>query len=124
MLSELVAFVPTTDPARASEFYAGTLGLELEDESPFALVFRVNGTMLRVTVVAGAQPQPFTVLGWDGAGHRGRDRARCRERGVAFERYDGVEQDGRGVWSAPGGARIAWFKDPDGNTLSLAQLTG
>lgn len=122
MLSEIVAFVPTIDPVRARAFYAGTLGLALEDESPFALVFRASGTMLRVTVVDELSPQPFTVLGWEVADI---DAAidTLSQRGVGFERYDGVEQDGRGAWSAPSGARIAWFKDPDGNVLSLTQLT-
>jgi len=121
MLSEIVAFVPTTDPVRARAFYAGTLGLALEDESPFALVFRVAGTMLRVTVVEELSPQPFTVLGWVVADL---DAAidMLSGRGVGFERYDGMEQDGRGTWSPPSGARIAWFKDPDGNVLSLTQL--
>jgi predicted enzyme related to lactoylglutathione lyase len=122
MLSEIVALVPTTDPVRARAFYAGTLGLALEDESSFALVFRVAGTMLRVTVVEELSPQPFTVLGWLVADI---DAAidTLSQRGVGFERFDGMEQDGRGTWSAPSGARIAWFKDPDGNVLSLTQLT-
>jgi catechol 2,3-dioxygenase-like lactoylglutathione lyase family enzyme len=122
MLGDVIAFIPTTDPARAREFYAGTLGLELEDESPFALVFRVNGTMLRVTVVQSFEPHPFTVLGWEVADIAATIRT-LSERGVTFGRYDSVEQDELGVWTAPGGGRIAWFKDPDGNTLSVAQFT-
>jgi len=120
---DLVAFVPTTDAARAKEFYAGTLGLALESENPFALVFRINGTMLRVTVVQEFAPQPFTVLGWDVPDIAAAMRD-LGERGVAFERFEGVDQDAEGVWRAPGGAYVAWFKDPDGNTLSLAQFTG
>jgi catechol 2,3-dioxygenase-like lactoylglutathione lyase family enzyme len=121
MLGDIIAFVPTTDPARAREFYAGTLGLELEDENPFALVFRVNGSMLRVTVVQDFEPHPFTVLGWEVADIVATIRT-LSERGVTFGRYDSVEQDELGVWTAPGGGRIAWFKDPDGNTLSLAEF--
>jgi catechol 2,3-dioxygenase-like lactoylglutathione lyase family enzyme len=118
---DLIAFVATRDPARAREFYAGTLGLALESESEFACVFRVGATMLRVTVVDEVVVAPYTVLGWaveDIA-------ARVRElgaHGVACERYDGLEQDELGVWRSPAGARVAWFKDPDGNTLSLTQL--
>src|SRR3954469_4899478 len=112
MLSEIVAFVPTTDPVRARAFYAGSLGLALEDESPFALVFRVAGTMLRVTVVEALSTQPFTVLGWEVADIEETIDTLSR-RGVGFERHDGMEQDGRGVWTAPSGARIAWFEDPD-----------
>jgi catechol 2,3-dioxygenase-like lactoylglutathione lyase family enzyme len=122
MLAEIVALVPTTDPARARAFYAGALGLPLEDESPFALVFRVGPTRLRVTVVDEFAPQPFTVLGWVVA-DIGAAIDALSQCGVAFERYDSVEQDALGVWRAPSGARIAWFKDPDGNVLSLTQLT-
>jgi catechol 2,3-dioxygenase-like lactoylglutathione lyase family enzyme len=116
---ELVAFVPTTDRERARAFYAGTLGLELADESPFALVFRVGGTMLRVTIVEELAPQPFTVLGF-GVPDIG---AAIRALGVRCERFDGMEQDELGVWRSPSGGRIAWFKDPDGNVLSLTQFT-
>jgi catechol 2,3-dioxygenase-like lactoylglutathione lyase family enzyme len=121
MLGDIITFVPTTNPARAREFYAGTLGLELEDENPFALVFRVNDTMLRVTVVQDFEPHPFTVLGWEVTDIAATIRT-LAERGVTFGRYDSVEQDELGVWTAPGGGRIAWFKDPDGNTLSVAQF--
>jgi catechol 2,3-dioxygenase-like lactoylglutathione lyase family enzyme len=121
MLGDIITFVPTTNPARAREFYAGTLGLELEDENPFALVFRVNDTMLRVTVVQDLEPHPFTVLGWEVTDIVATIRT-LSERGVTFGRYDSVEQDELGIWTAPGGGRIAWFKDPDGNTLSLTQF--
>jgi predicted enzyme related to lactoylglutathione lyase len=121
MLGELVAFVPTTDAARARSFYGETLGLEFEGDSPFACVFRVNRTMLRVTLVERLAPQPFTVLGWDVPDIAAAIRT-LSERGVVFKRFDGMEQDALGVWRAPGGARVAWFQDPDGNTLSLTQL--
>jgi catechol 2,3-dioxygenase-like lactoylglutathione lyase family enzyme len=122
MLDDPIAFLPTTDPARAREFYAGTLGLELVDENQFALVFRVGGTMLRVTTVEAFEPQPFTVLGWQVPDVEKAIRT-LSERGVAFERFDGMDQDALGVWTSPVGGHIAWFKDPDGNTLSVAQLT-
>jgi predicted enzyme related to lactoylglutathione lyase len=117
----LVAFVGVSDLDRAAGFYGGTLGLQLADERPFALVARVQGTMLRVTEVRSVVPAPYTVLGFVVA-----DIAATADRlvalGVAFTRYEGMEQDGRGIWTAPGGARIAWFSDPDGNVLSLTQL--
>jgi catechol 2,3-dioxygenase-like lactoylglutathione lyase family enzyme len=122
MLGDLMAFVPTTDPARAREFYAGTLGLELEDSNRFALVFRINGTMLRVTTVESFEPQPFTVLGWQVPDVEEAIRA-LTARGVTFERFEGMGQDALGIWTSPAGGRIAWFKDPDGNTLSVAELT-
>jgi catechol 2,3-dioxygenase-like lactoylglutathione lyase family enzyme len=122
MFDDPIAFLPTTDPARARGFYAGTLGLELVDENQFALVFRAGETMLRVTTVAAFQPQPFTVLGWQVPDVEEAIRT-LSARGVTFERFDGMEQDALGVWTSPVGGRIAWFKDPDGNTLSVAQLT-
>ena len=117
---DLIAFVATGDPARARAFYGETLGLELVEETPFAVVFRVGTTMLRVTVVDAVVAAPYTVLGWAVADIAARVRE-LGERGVAFERYAGLEQDELGVWRSPSGARIAWFKDPDGNTLSLTQ---
>jgi catechol 2,3-dioxygenase-like lactoylglutathione lyase family enzyme len=115
-----VAFVSTTDPARARTFYEGTLGLRLVADEAFALVFDLAGTPLRVTRVDRLEPQPFTVLGW-----RVDDvTATVRElgaRGVAFERYSGLEQDPDAIWTAPSSTRIAWFRDPDGNTLSVSQ---
>jgi len=42
---------------------------------------------------------------------------------VHFTRHEGREQDERGVWTAPGGTKIAWFLDPDGNNLSLTEFT-
>lgn len=119
--SPIVAFVATTTPSRAKEFYAKTLGLRLVSEDGFALVFDAGGTMLRVATVQELRPAGYTVLGWlvPDIDRAARDLAR---RGVAFRRYDGMVQDAQGVWTAPSGARVAWFADPDGNTLSLTEL--
>ena len=119
--ARLVAFVPITQPARALAFYRDVLGLELVEETPFAVVLDAGGTTLRLTPVDDLRPQPFTVLGWTVDDMTGtiRDLA---ARGVVTTRYDGMEQDADGVWTTPAGARIAWFTDPDGNTLSLTQL--
>src|SRR3954452_23904117 len=122
--SEVIAFAPTTDPAKARAFYAGVLGLRLvADEKPFSLVFDMNGTMLRVTTVQELKPQQFTILGW-----RVADVEAVVDRlvaaGVSFERYPGLnDSDQRGIWNSPGGARIAWFKVPDGNVLSLTAFS-
>lgn len=117
----IVAFVATTDPARAKAFYAGTLGLRLVSEDGFALVFDAGGTMLRIATVPEHEPASYTVLGW-----LVRDIERSvhdlRSKGVAFNVYDGMGQDDHGIWSAPSGARVAWFTDPDGNTLSLTGI--
>jgi len=120
--SPVIAFVATADPRRAKAFYAGTLGLRLTGEDPFALVFDAAGTMLRVATVTALKPAGYTVLGWN---VRDIDRAvrDLAEKGVAFQRYDGMPQDELGIWTSPGGARIAWFLDPDGNTLSLTEFT-
>jgi catechol 2,3-dioxygenase-like lactoylglutathione lyase family enzyme len=118
---DLVAFVATTHAERAKSFYEQTLGLPLMSESPFACAFDAHGTTLRVTVVEHIAPAPYTVLGWAvpdiAAAIRG-----LGERGVDVVRYEGMEQDDLGIWRAPSGALIAWFRDPDGNTLSLAQF--
>jgi catechol 2,3-dioxygenase-like lactoylglutathione lyase family enzyme len=119
--SELIAFMPTTNLAAARVFYEKGLGLPIAGESPIACTFDANGTTLRVIAVETIAPAPYTVLGWNVTDIE----ASIRElvsRGVVFEDFDGVEQDELGVWRSPGGARVAWFKDPDGNTLSLTQM--
>ena len=117
----IMVFVPTRDPDRARKFYRDTLGLPLvSEELPFALVFDVNGTMLRVTVVEKLNPPPFTVLGWQVPDITIAAKT-LQNAGVTFERYPGMPQDELGIWTSPSGAKVAWFKDPDGNTLSLSQ---
>lgn len=117
----IIAFVATTDPVRARKFYAKTLGLRLVSEDHFALVFDAAGTMVRVAIVQALQPAGYTVLGWIVPDIR-RAVAALARKGVTFRRYNGLEQDERGIWASPSGARIAWFEDPDGNTLSLTQF--
>jgi catechol 2,3-dioxygenase-like lactoylglutathione lyase family enzyme len=118
---EVMAFVPTAQPDRAKSFYRDTLGLELLEDSPFALVFRAGRTMLRVQKVREFTPLPFTALGWRVREIRAAVQA-LSGRQVSFERYEGMNQDALGICLAPGGARVAWFKDPDGNTLSLTEF--
>lgn len=117
----LMAFVATTDSARSRAFYEETLGLPLVSDEPFALVFNANGTMFRVQKVAAFTPQPFTVLGWKVDDIDTVAAALMRKR-IACERFPGMVQDDHGVWSSPSGARVAWFKDPDGNLLSLTEF--
>ena len=121
--ANLVAFLPTTDADRAQEFFRDKLGLTLlSDERPFALVFDAHGTMLRVTIVNELKAHPFTVLGWDIADIE-ETVDRLAAAGIAFLRFPGMnDKDARGIWTAPSGARIAWFNDPDGNVLSLTQF--
>ena len=120
--NQLMAFVGTVDKDKAKKFYRDTLGLKLvKDQSPFALVFDCAGIMLRVSIVPKLTPAGFTVLGWH-TDNVVAEVKKLAKRGVVFERYPGMEQDEHGVWQSPDGAKIAWFKDPDGNVLSLAQL--
>ena len=118
---KIMSFVGVSDADKARAFYRDTLGLSLVSEDGFALAFDVGGIMLRVTPVHEVRPQPHTVLGWQVKDATATARALAKA-GVQLERYPHVQQDEDGVWTAPGGAKIAWFKDPDGNVLSIAQL--
>jgi len=120
---DIVAFVPTTNPARSRSFFETTLGLRLVSEDSFALVFDANGTSIRVADVSsvkGFRPAPFTVLGW-AVGDIQAVVTDLSSRGVQFQRFPGMEQDAHGIWTSPSRARIAWFADPEGNVLSLTQ---
>ena len=120
---KIMAFAPVTDPARARQFYEGVLGLHLvEDEAPFALVFDAHGTMLRVTPVGEFRPAPFTVLGWE-VDSIEPTVDRLIKAGVNFLRFPGMnDAEPLPIWTAPSGARIAWFNDPDGNVLSVTEF--
>jgi catechol 2,3-dioxygenase-like lactoylglutathione lyase family enzyme len=118
---KIIAFIPTRDTQKARSFYEGALGLRFVSEDRFALVLDANGIMVRVTKVPEFKPQQFTILGWEVQSIEEAVSA-LEERGVSFEQYGLKEQDHRGIWTAPGGARVAWFKDPDGNVLSVSQL--
>lgn len=120
---KLVAFGATTDGARAAEFFGTVLGLPIRSDDAFAVVFDANGVELRIQKVERLTPQPFTALGWQVA-DIGRVLARLAAANITPERYPWLEQDDAGVWQAPSGARVAWFKDPDGNLLSVAQYAG
>jgi catechol 2,3-dioxygenase-like lactoylglutathione lyase family enzyme len=118
--SDLVAFVATTDLARARRFYGDVVGLTLIEENPVACVFDAHGTTLRVSAVDSVGPARYTVLGWR-VDDIASAMAELRPGGVTFERFEGMDQDESGVWVTPGGERVAWFRDPDGNVLSLTQ---
>jgi len=117
----IIAFVAAVDPARAKQFYRDTLGLHLvAEQMPFAFVFDAHGTMLRVTIVQEFRPAGYTVLGWQVPDIALAAKA-LQQAGIQFERYPGMKQDDLGIWTSPGGGRVAWFKDPDGNTLSISE---
>lgn len=120
---DIVAFVPSRNPPKARAFYEGILGLRFVSEDPFAVVLDANGVMVRVANVSsvdGFKPAPFTILGWL-ADDIAKTVKGLNTKGVKFERYPGMEQDKLGVWSSPSGAKVAWFKDPEGNVLSVTQ---
>jgi catechol 2,3-dioxygenase-like lactoylglutathione lyase family enzyme len=121
---DIITFVPTRNPKKAREFFETTLGLRFVSDDQFALVFDANGVMMRVVDVSGVadyKPAPFTILGWS-VSNVGNTVKDLQRKGVKFERFPGMEQDQLGVWSSPSGAKVAWFKDPDGNVLSLTEM--
>jgi len=120
--SDVIAYASTTDLARARTFYEGVLGLPVVDENAYACVLDANGTMLRVTAVEQVARPGYTVLGWS-VTDIAETITELEARGVAFARYDGIEQDAQGIWTTPNGDRIAWFADPDGNVLSLTEFS-
>lgn len=118
--AKIIAFVATTDFDRARSFYEGVLGLKFVKNDGFALVMEANGVPIRIAKVGKFTPAQFTVLGWQVEAIQ-KTASAMKKKGVKFERFPGMEQDALGIWSAPGGARVAWFKDPDGNILSVSE---
>jgi catechol 2,3-dioxygenase-like lactoylglutathione lyase family enzyme len=119
--AELIAFIPTIDAARARKFYVDSLGLTFVSDDQFAITIRSGATDIRISRMEAFNPAPHTILGW-----KVPDISTAVQQftaaGVAFERYPFLEQDANGIWSAPdGAAKVAWFKDPDGNVLSISQ---
>ena len=117
--TNIVAFVPTKDPVKARAFYEGILGLRFVKDDGFAVVFDANGIMVRVAK-AQFTSAPFTILGWQVTEIEKMVTA-LQQEGVHFERFGFFEQDELGIWTAPTGDKVAWFKDPDGNVLSVSQ---
>ena len=119
--SSPMAFAATQNPEPARYFYEKALGLKLVSEDPFAIVFDANGIMFRLQKVRKVVLTGYTTLGWQVKDIRAEIKT-LKENGVQFERFDGMGQDELGVWTSPSGAKIAWFKDPDGNILSLTEF--
>jgi catechol 2,3-dioxygenase-like lactoylglutathione lyase family enzyme len=117
-----MAFSATTDAERAKAFYGAQLGLKLVADEYFALVFEAAGTMLRVQKVKEVGEAKYTTLGWN-VSDIAATVGELEKAGVKFERYGLPGQDEKGIWTPPGSAtKVAWFKDPDGNILSLTQF--
>jgi catechol 2,3-dioxygenase-like lactoylglutathione lyase family enzyme len=117
---DLVAFLATADLDRARAFFSDVVGLPIVEDTPIACVLDSNGTSLRVTAVDEVRAVPYTVLGW-AVPDLGVTVLGLAAKGVVFERFGGMDQDELAIWSTPSGDLVAWFKDPDGNLLSLTQ---
>ena len=118
--SNIVAFVPTKNAEQARTFYEGVLGLRFVKDDGFAIVFDANGIMIRIAKMKEFTPTPFTVLGWQVSGIENVVRE-LKKKGVQFEVFGFFKQDELGIWTAPTGDKVAWFKDPDRNILSVSQ---
>jgi len=116
----VVTFLMTQKPDEAVAFYLDKLGLSFVRDDGFALVFDMNGVMLRIAKTQGFTPAQNTVLGWE-ASDIGSAMEKLKQKGVTFERYPNMGQDAHGVCTFPNGDKVAWFKDPDGNVLSVSQ---
>ncbi|PHR91220.1 MAG: glyoxalase [Robiginitomaculum sp.] len=113
-------FLATVKAEECLAFYTQVLGLDLREENDFALVFDLKGVELRISKVPTFNTMPFTVLDWQ-VPDLSSAMDELEERGVKFEHYDQMGMDERNVWSSPDGTKIAWFKDPDGNILSISE---
>ncbi|MGA2018944.1 MAG: VOC family protein [Candidatus Sulfotelmatobacter sp.] len=122
--TNIAAFIPTQDAEKARAFYVGVLGLRFVKDDGFAVVLDANGIMVRVSKVPPPfTPAPFTILGWKVTDIEQMVKG-LQDKGVHFEKFGFFEQDQLGIWTAPTGDKVAWFKDPDGNILSVSQHVG
>ncbi len=118
--TNIVAFVPTKDAEKARAFYERVLGLKFIKDDGFAMVLDANGIMIRVAKMKDFTPAQFTILGWQVTGIE-KIVAGLQEKGVHFEVFGFFKQDALGIWTAPTGDKVAWFKDTDGNVLSVSE---
>ena len=118
---KLKTFVPTTRPGEAKAFYQLKLGLTLLAEDNYGIEFDSGGVLLRIITVRELKPHEFTVLGWNVLDIEATIRS-LNERGIVFEKYDFLPHNGLGIWTSPNNSKVAWFKDPDGNVLSVSQM--
>lgn len=121
-INKIKPFVPTTQPEKAKQFYQNTLGLNLVSVDQYALEFEGKESSFRVTTVQSFEPHPFAVLGWE-VDEIVSLVQKLKNQGVKFEQFPSLDQNNLGIWTAPSEAQIAWFKDPDGNLLSLTQMS-
>ena len=121
---KVMAMLATTQPQLAKAFYRDVLGLTLVEDAWFAIIFTAGGTRLHIQKLEEKfTPHPFTAMGWQVPDIKAAV-VELAKKGVKFERYDGLEQDDAGIWTTPDGVgKVCWFKDPDGNTLSMTQFS-
>ena len=122
LLTRIIGFLVTNDSERATKVYRDVLGFAVIDEDEYAVVLDANGTMIRLNKGRDFKPAQGTVMGWEVDDIHAAIRE-LASRGVQFEQFNlpFMKQDQLGVWTPPNGDRVAWFKDPDGNVLSLSQ---
>ncbi len=118
--SKLIGFVPTKDSKRSREFYEGKLGFQFVSDDQFALVMQAGDSMIRIAKAGNFTPAQYTVMGWEVTEIEAMVKW-LNGRGVVFEKYPFVQDRELGIWTTPNGDKVAWFKDPDGNVLSLSQ---
>lgn len=118
--SKLIGFVPTKDSKRSREFYEGKLGFQFVSDDQFALVMQAGDSMIRIAKAGNFTPAQYTVMGWEVTEIEAIVKW-LNGRGVVFEKYPFVQDRELGIWTTPNGDKVAWFKDPDGNVLSLSQ---
>lgn len=118
--TNIVAFVPIKNAEKARAFYESVLGLRFVKDDGFALVFEANGIMIRAAKMNDFTPAQFTILGWQVSGIENMVQA-LQSKGVHFEVFGFFKQDELAIWTPPTGDKVAWFKDPDGNMLSVSE---
>jgi len=121
--AKIIGFLFTKDYDRTREFFEKKLGLQFVSLDTYALVMRSGETMIRIGKIPDFHPAQATVLGWEVPDIRAAVNW-LKDRGVAFEKYPFMKDQESGIWTAPGGDQVAWFKDPDGNVLSVSQHIG
>src|SRR5713101_4029136 len=117
---KMVGFIPTKDYDKARAFYEGKLGFDYVSQDKFAVVMSVGGHMIRIVKVPNFTPLQGTILGWQVEDIQSA-ATWLRDRGVPPEKYPFVQDQNLGIWTTPDGSKVAWFKDPDGNILSISQ---
>lgn len=118
--AKMMGFIHTLDYQKARSFYEGQLGFPVVSLDDFALVVRAGKHLIRIVKLPEFKALRSTVLGWQVENIEAAVDWLLK-RGVVFEKYPFVQDRERGIWTAPGGDRVAWFKDPDGNVLSVSQ---